>query len=144
MIVMKFGGSSLESASAIERVASIVSSFRDESPVVVVSAMGKTTDRLLKIGTLAAEGKSRAAHAELHSLERFHLDHLATPQITQLFEDAATLLDSISTARQLSPVHSDELLSYGERLSSLIVANALGAVHLRAERLIVTDNNHTS
>ena len=55
MIVMKFGGSSVESAKAIQRVASIV---RDQPgrPAVVVSAMGKTTDRLLGIARWHADG----------------------------------------------------------------------------------------
>ncbi len=49
MIVMKFGGTSVESASAIERVASIVKARIERRPVVVVSAMGKTTNKLLAI-----------------------------------------------------------------------------------------------
>ena len=52
MIVMKFGGTSVESAAALERVAGIVKSRLDRKPVVVVSAMGKTTNRLLKIADL--------------------------------------------------------------------------------------------
>jgi aspartate kinase len=143
MIVMKFGGSSLESASAIQNVVSIVNSFRGENPVVVVSAMGKTTDRLLNIGTLAAAGKFPAALSELQALERFHLEQFPAPQITSLFEDAAELVHRISVARELSPRHSDELLSYGERLSSHIVAEALEAIHLKSEKLIVTDNSHS-
>ena len=57
MIVMKFGGSSVESAAAIERVAGIVKSRVDRNPVVVVSAMGKTTNKLLAIAQLAISGK---------------------------------------------------------------------------------------
>ena len=49
MIVMKFGGTSVESAAAMERVAGIVKARLDRQPVVVVSAMGKTTNRLLAI-----------------------------------------------------------------------------------------------
>jgi aspartate kinase len=49
MIVMKFGGTSVESASAIARVAGIVKSRANRKPVVVVSAMGKTTNKLLAI-----------------------------------------------------------------------------------------------
>ena len=49
MIVMKFGGSSVESAAAIERVAGIVKAREERRPVVVVSAMGKTTNKLLAI-----------------------------------------------------------------------------------------------
>ena len=62
MIVMKFGGSSVESAEAIQRVASIVREC-DRRPVVVVSAMGKTTDRLLAIARFTA-AESRKLHGE--------------------------------------------------------------------------------
>ena len=50
MIVMKFGGTSVESAAAIRRVAEVVRARADRHPVVVVSAMGKTTNKLLAIG----------------------------------------------------------------------------------------------
>ena len=53
MIVMKFGGSSVESREAIARVASIVAARRARNPVVVVSAMGKTTNRLLAMAEAA-------------------------------------------------------------------------------------------
>ena len=57
MIVMKFGGTSVESAAAIERVAAIVKARVDRHPIVVVSAMGKTTNKLLAIAQAAIEGK---------------------------------------------------------------------------------------
>ena len=56
MIVMKFGGSSLESASAIEQVASIVKAHLKQRPTIVVSAMGKTTDGLVEAADHAARG----------------------------------------------------------------------------------------
>jgi aspartate kinase len=143
MIVMKFGGSSLESATALQNVVSIVNSFRAEKPVVVVSAMGKTTDRLLQIGALAAAGKFPSALLKLHALEQFHTEQLPAAQTACLFEDAAEVVHRISVARELNPRLSDELLSYGERLSSQIVAQALGAVHLKSQALIVTNNKHT-
>ena len=73
MIVMKFGGTSVESAEAIERVAGIVKSRLDRKPVVVVSAMGKTTNRLLKIANLAVTGQRDAALGELIALRDYHL-----------------------------------------------------------------------
>src|SRR5580704_1401326 len=77
MIVMKFGGSSLESAKAIQRVASIVRDNSDRRPAVVVSAMGKTTDRLLNIARLSAAGNRLAAGRELAKLRQFHLTEAA-------------------------------------------------------------------
>ena len=58
MIVMKFGGSSLESAAAVEKVADIIGLQEHAEIVVVVSAMGKTTDRLLEIAETAVEGRT--------------------------------------------------------------------------------------
>jgi aspartokinase len=57
MIVMKFGGTSVEGAAAIERVAGIVRERLDRHPLVVVSAMGKTTNRLLAAADKAGRGQ---------------------------------------------------------------------------------------
>src|SRR5579864_8398559 len=72
MIVMKFGGTSVESAVAIERVASIVKARRDRHPVVVVSAMGKTTNKLLAIAQTAISGTREAYLRQVHDLRDFH------------------------------------------------------------------------
>ena len=72
MIVMKFGGTSVESAEAIERVAGIVKARLPRKPVVVVSAMGKTTNQLLAIADLAVGGQREQALRELIALRDFH------------------------------------------------------------------------
>ena len=68
MIVMKFGGTSVESAAAIERVASIVRARSDRKPVVVVSAMGKTTNKLLAIAQAAIGGTREEYLRQIHDL----------------------------------------------------------------------------
>ena len=65
MLVMKFGGSSIESSSAIERVADIVRTRATKPVVVVVSAIGKTTNRLLDIAHDAVAGDRQAALVKL-------------------------------------------------------------------------------
>src|SRR5258708_38809471 len=72
MIVMKFGGSAVESAAAIERVAGIVKARADRHPIVVVSAMGKTTNKLLAIAQAAISGKREEYIRQLHDLRDFH------------------------------------------------------------------------
>ena len=69
MIVMKFGGTSVESAEAIERIAGIVRDRIARRPVVVVSAMGKTTNKLLAIADAAVAGRAtgRSLLKELHA-----------------------------------------------------------------------------
>src|SRR3954447_26666996 len=75
MIVMKFGGSSVESEEAIRRVAGIVKQFESRRPVVVVSAMGKTTNTLLEIAREAAGGRRDEALALVGELRAAHLRH---------------------------------------------------------------------
>src|SRR5579862_5814321 len=72
MIVMKFGGSSVESAAAIERVAAIVKAREARRPVVVVSAMGKTTNRLLAIADAAIHGTREDYLRLIHDLRDYH------------------------------------------------------------------------
>ena len=73
MIVMKFGGTSVEGTDAIERVARIVGSRLKRSPVVVVSAMAKVTDQLVAMGNQAAAGDCNAAIELLQALRERHL-----------------------------------------------------------------------
>jgi aspartate kinase len=156
---MKFGGSSVESAKAIQRVASIVRDQCERHPAVVVSAMGKTTDRLLAMARLAASGNRQAAARELAKLRRFHLTEAAylaraaqaiwlDNQICGLFDELERVLTEVAQAGSLTPRLSDSVLSFGERLSSVIVTAGfrqagIDAVHLDARTAIITNSRHT-
>jgi aspartate kinase len=158
MLVMKFGGSSLESAKAIQRVAAIVRAHTESHPAVVVSAMGKTTDRLLSIARSCAAGNRPAAARELAKLRQFHLteaSYLARAadavrldhQIAALFDELERVLREVTEAGSLSPRLSDSVLSFGELASSIIVTAGfrqagIDAVHLDARAAIVTDSRH--
>ena len=69
MIVMKFGGSSVASAERIQHVASIIGAYKDKKPVVVLSAMGDTTDHLLRTADEALEGKT-----DIRSIQKLYTD----------------------------------------------------------------------
>ena len=73
MMVMKFGGTSVESAEAIGRVAGIVESRLERHPVVVVSAMGKTTNKLLAMAETAVAGDKAGALEQWEALRTSHL-----------------------------------------------------------------------
>jgi len=159
MIVMKFGGSSLESAGAIQQATSIVERHLDQNPVVVVSAMGTTTDRLLEAARSAARGNSYAAWQQTEALRRMHsnvtrgvLGQRAEPflrdSVTPLFRELQVLLVELSEGRPFTPEIQDQAVSYGERISSLIVAEALRhagihAAQVDARKVIVTDEQFT-
>jgi aspartate kinase len=144
MIVMKFGGSSLESAEAIDRVSNIVRRFADRRPIVVVSAMGKTTNRLLETARLAVEGQREQALAKLEELREYH-NREAGPAdfIDEHFAELQELVRGLSILGELTPRSIDAVSSFGERLSSLVVARKLGAEHLDSRQVIVTDARHT-
>jgi aspartate kinase len=138
MIVMKFGGTSVEDASAIRRLVAVVRSQIDRHPVVVVSAMGKTTNGLLECARLAARGEIQTAVDLLESISAHHFktaSELALPEglealngdLRNRFAEVSQVIDEINEARELSPRFSDSISSRGELLSSPIVAAALRA-----------------
>lgn len=159
MIVMKFGGTSVESAAAITRVAGIVKARLDRKPLVVVSAMGKTTNRLLAAADKAAAGNLADALNDLEELCEFHRreasaivpvdSHGALNTILdENFETLENAIEEVSRAGQVTPALWDEVASHGERLSSAIIALALpgfgvAASHLDARTVLVTDTRHT-
>lgn len=159
MIVMKFGGTSVESAAAIRRVCDIVRARLERRPVVVVSAMGRTTNRLLAMARLAASGRRDEALAECEALRRFHHEeglHATDPGerpalagfLDEHFRELADLLQGLAVLGELTPRSLDAVASYGERLSAAVVAAALRGAGAAAEavdsrRLIVTDRRFT-
>ncbi len=159
MIVMKFGGTSVESSEAIERIARIVESRRKHSPVVVVSAMAKVTDQLAEMGRQAASGDCDTSAEMLKALRERHLmtasellgekrSATLAPRLEAFFFELANFLRGLSAVRELTPRGSDYLLSFGELLSSLIVADAfamrgLNAAWVDSRQCLVTDATHT-
>jgi len=159
MIVMKFGGTSVEDGKAIERVAEIVGSRCDEKPVVVVSALARVTDSLVTMSQLAAsaslaEGlrlhrQVRQRHfAVLGSLVNGRGETEVRSRLQALFDSLEEVLRGVAALGELSPRTSDNLLSFGELLSSQIVnsafrARGIDAVLVDSRQLMVTDASYT-
>jgi aspartate kinase len=150
MIVMKFGGTSVESAEAIRRVTEVVRARMERGVVVVVSAMGKTTNKLLAIANTAASGNRDRALADLESLREFHLreSNGVEAAMHEHFNELADLVRGLAIMGELTPRATDAVGAFGERISSLIVTEAfrcagLKAVHLDSRKVIVTDGRFT-
>jgi aspartate kinase len=159
MIVMKFGGSSVESSAAIERVVEIVRARLGRRPVVVVSAMGKTTRRLLEIGDAAARGDYGQALEMVDELRDFHAREAAAvtaegdrarldAALAGRFGELRRTVSEIVAARALAPRLADEIAAYGELLASEVLTLAfrrggVDAAFLDCRRLIVTDDRFT-
>jgi len=160
MIVMKFGGTSVEDAKAIQRVAQIVRGRLKRKPLVVVSAMAGVTDSLVRMSNAAAGANLDLALGELERVRKRHLNAArqlisGDAQATLLLEyeenlrTLETLLRGVSAVGELSPRTTDLVLSYGEVLSSMLVAAAfqvsgLSAAHVDSRRVIVTDAAYKS
>jgi aspartate kinase len=134
---MKFGGSSVAGAEQIRRVADIVKDQLGRRPVLVLSAMGDTTDYLLEAGNEAC----RKGNVSTERIEKLHrgvmralkLSVRAQAEIKPLLEELRSLLTGISLIRELTPRTKDYLVSFGERLSVRIAAAWLNSVHIKAE-----------
>ncbi len=135
---MKFGGTSVEDATAIRRLVSIVRRQLSRQPVVVVSAMGGTTNGLLECARRAADGDLQPAQSMLDEIAARHFktaDQLALREeieslreaLAQRFTFIRSALEEIGKIGRLTPRLSDAVSSNGELLSSLVVAAALRA-----------------
>jgi aspartate kinase len=155
---MKFGGTSVQDAEAFERVAKIVA--EQTSPVVVTSAMSKVTDALLTAFELAKKDEyQQGFDSLLHHFER----HIAVAKMLLSNEQQAKFFDELEKSKlELSEILQrvsrrslplqllkDVIVSYGEQLSSRLLAEVckakgLNARHADSRRLIVTDDEHGS
>jgi aspartate kinase len=156
LVVMKFGGTSVEDPAAITRAAAIVAGrvAAGKHPIVVVSAMSKVTDQLLRAAAAAAQGDRTGALAIASRLRSRHRDTAFAlvkdsaaliNSIDENFDSLDEILRGLAAILELTPRISDLIVSYGERLSSRIVAamfaeRGIGATHVDARQIIVTDS----
>jgi aspartate kinase len=159
MIVMKLGGTSLEDASAMANACEIIKSRLTRQPVVVLSAAAGITNALVRCAELAAQGKRAEAESVLRDkiIERHYtiianlLNGLREQdalirQFKIYDEELRSLTYGISITGDLSPRVLDFVMSYGERMSTAIMTEALRERNVRAElldsrRCIVTNSN---
>ncbi len=160
IVVMKFGGTSVENAAAIARTAEIVESRRARglTPVVVVSAMAKVTDQLLAAAAAAERGDRTGALAISSRLRNRHLDAVSAlltgtaiasthSWMEEQFEALDDLLRGLAAVQELTPRTTDLVASYGERLSShmigaLYAQSSLNGIHVDARTCIVTNGDY--
>jgi aspartate kinase len=163
---MKFGGTSVADAAAIGRVADIVRRQQgsqadgEPAPVVVVSALGGVTDRLVEVTRSAESGDGRSATAALDAIVSRHVavaseltrGDARTELVARLrreFEEVAGLVNALSVLREVSPRSLDAVLASGEVASSRIVAAAflergIAADWVDARRVMRTDGEHAA
>ena len=147
MKVLKFGGTSVGSVNSILSVKKIVEAI-NEPVIVVVSALGGITDKLLNTSTMAAQG-NLAYEKELSEIIARHLDVIegviedrwirmeVQRQVMRLLDELSNIFKGVYLINDLSPKTSDTIVSYGERLSSLIVSNVIKGAQLFDSRKFI-------
>ncbi|MBF0544724.1 MAG: aspartate kinase [Candidatus Riflebacteria bacterium] len=123
--VYKFGGQSIANYDRIQRCLDIIEAAADKGVVVVVSAHGDTTDRLLRAARSALEGNT-----DISDIRKYHMeliDALIVPSglIEPLLVKLETLLHGVWLLKELTPRTLDHIISFGERLASRIISGAL-------------------
>ncbi|MDR1211529.1 MAG: aspartate kinase [Spirochaetaceae bacterium] len=153
MLVMKFGGSSVADAERILKVSDIVKTQLKQKPVLVLSAMGDTTDHLLEAAGEALSGgnvsvkKIRDLH--LKTIQDLGLKASVQDEIAPLFKELESLLEGVSLVRELTGRTKDCLVSFGERLSVRITAALFRSRRIKAQAVdawnagFVSDSNFT-
>jgi aspartate kinase len=160
LVVMKFGGTSVEDAKAMLRTSEIVRGRRERGlkPVVVVSAMAKVTDQLLAAAAAAGRGDKVGALAIAARLRNRHIETTADLLCGELYVEVEAairrgfdllddLLRGIAAVGELTPRTSDNVVSFGERISSRMVAGAfaqhgLSGVRVDSRACIITDDHY--
>ena len=170
MIVAKFGGTSVADRAAIERLVAIIRAARQvavqpeardwRGPIVVVSALGGATDRLLGVAAEAGAGDIDGAREHLHALCARHLEVAGVivngserseveAFVKREFDELDRVVGALGVLREVTPRWLDAIAATGEILSSRIVASALSSRGLAASwvdarKAIVTTGDHTA
>ena len=154
MKVMKFGGTSVGSVNSILNLKNIVeTTAREENVIVVVSALGSITDRLIKTAELAVNGNEMFKEefqqivAKHHELIYSVIEEDKRPALLQDIDKLLNELDNIyhglALINNITPKSEATIVSYGERLSSRIVTALIdGAVRYNARKFIKTEVKH--
>ena len=153
MKVMKFGGSSVGTVNSILSVKKIVEAVT-EPVIVVVSALGGITDKLINTSQMAADG-NLVYEKEYRDIVNRHIEMVYTvvpagdkrtellEKVNELLNELKDIFQGISLIHDLSPKTSATIVSYGERLSSLIVTALINdAEWFDSRKFIKTEKKH--
>ncbi|MFA6768530.1 MAG: bifunctional aspartate kinase/homoserine dehydrogenase I [Parabacteroides sp.] len=147
MKVLKFGGTSVGSVNSILTVKKIVEAV-DEPVIVVVSALGGITDKLLTTSAMATRGDADY-EGEFTQIITRHLDVIkgvipdeqkcrkVESEVIELMDELGNIYKGVYLIKDLSPKTSDAIVSYGERISSLIISNVIDKAKLFDSRKFV-------
>mmetsp|Transcript_124783 Transcript_124783/g.360961 ORF Transcript_124783/g.360961 Transcript_124783/m.360961 type:complete len:537 (+) Transcript_124783:62-1672(+) len=133
LLVMKFGGSSLATPELLRRAAEIIRDRLDRRPIVVLSAMGKTTNELLAAAERAFE-KGEVDITKVKQIAHATFEHLGVdvPQsVSELLEELHRILSGIALLKEISGRTRDRVVSFGERLSVRVFSTLFNHIAMK-------------
>jgi aspartate kinase len=159
MLILKFGGTSVQNAEMMDKVLSIAESRLDKAPVVVSSAMSKVTDQLQEIAKLLGSGDEAGAERLLSEIEERHISCASTlltesnlegciADVKAVISELRALIKALAILKEWSRRSNDAILAFGERLSTLLLTyrareRGMNAELFDSRDLIKTDDNFT-
>lgn len=159
LVVAKFGGASIKDPTALRRLPELLATYTGQPLVIVVSAMGKTTNALEALANAAVSGDHDACRSQFEAIRSFHLHMVdgafesdTAPVLAALkpfFTELWEILEGLRLLGEFPTRTFDRIMAFGELLSSTIVAHYLQSVGLPvrwqdARALIVTDTQFGS
>jgi len=160
MIVLKFGGTSVQNAEMMDKTLKIAQSQIERGPVLVSSAMSKVTDQLQEIAKLLGGGKEAEAESILCAINERHLAcaraflteknlGACESDIAAVVSELRAFIKALSMLKEWSKRSNDAVLSFGERLSTIILLHRAREIGMTAtlydsRELVKTDDTFTS
>jgi aspartate kinase len=160
MIVLKFGGTSVQSAQMMDQTLDIAARQLERAPVLVSSAMSKVTDQLQEIAKLVGAGKEAESLAVLEAILERHLAcgrsflkgaNLAACEaaLRAVCDELRAFIKALSMLKEWSKRSNDAILSFGERLSTIVLFHRAKEKGMQAElldsrELVKTDDTFTA
>jgi aspartate kinase len=154
MRVFKFGGASVKDADAVRNVANVINRYKDETLLIVVSAMGKTTNALEKLAKAYDEQDKPVIQKMYQEIKSYHdgiINHLLTNSPSHAYDDIENIFIELECLLETEPeldhdATYDQIVGYGEIFSTRIVSTYLNQVDIKnrwmdARNFIITDNN---
>ncbi|OIP04018.1 MAG: aspartate kinase [Bacteroidetes bacterium CG2_30_32_10] len=154
MKVFKFGGASVKEANAVKNVANIINLFPKDNLLIVVSAMGKTTNALEKLNR-SIYSNTNDIIAHIRTIKDYHyaiVNELFADKTHQVFNELAELFESLAKQTSCSPSENvdysyDQIVSFGELIATKIISNYLQVVGidntwLDVREIIKTNTNY--
>lgn len=153
MKVLKFGGTSVGTTESLKNVKKIIERNREDKIIVVVSALGGITDRLIEIAREAAKG-GKGYRDEFEKVINRHLNIIDSlligetlsktkVKVESLLHELSDIYEGLSLICDLSERTLDTVMSYGERMSSVIINGYIGgSVLFDSRKFILTETRH--